>query len=82
VEKMNIEELSVILKLSVKTIYNKLNKKTDFTLNELLKLQNYYYSLYSEKITLDEVVYILNEIATSIRKKERIKNEKNEHESN
>lgn len=79
---MNIEELSVILKLSVKTIYNKLNKKTDFTLNELLKLQNYYYSLYSEKITLDEVVYILNEIATSIRKKERIKNEKNEHESN
>lgn len=79
---MNIEELSVILKLSVKTIYNKLNKKTDFTLNELLKLQNYYYSLYSEKITLDEVVYILNEIATSIRKKERTKNEKNEHETN
>lgn len=79
---MNIEELSVILKLSVKTIYNKLNKKTDFTLNELLKLQKYYYSLYSEKITLDEVVYILNEIATSIRKKERMKNEKNEHESN
>lgn len=79
---MNIEELSVILKLSVKTIYNKLNRKTDFTLNELLKLQNYYYSLYSEKITLDEVVYILNEIATSIRKKERMKNEKNEHESN
>lgn len=79
---MNIEELSVILKLSVKTIYNKLNKKTDFTLNELLKLQNHYYSLYSEKITLDEVVYILNEIATSIRKKERTKNEKNEHESN
>ena len=70
---MSIEELSVILKLSVKTIYNKLNKKTDFTLNELLKIQNYYYSLYSEKITLDEVVYILNEIATSIRKKERMK---------
>lgn len=79
---MNVNELSVILKVSVKTIYNKLNKKTDFTLNELITIKNYYSSFYSRKITLDEVVYCLNDIATSIRKKERTKNEKNEHESN
>lgn len=78
--ELTIKELVIILGKCEKTIYNKLNGKTQFSLEELEIIREKIIYKLQKRVTYDEVITMLRKLSLNI--KERTKNEKNEHESN